>query len=100
MGNVVIDIQVKANADMSCTGRGSIGVGNISYNLSSGGYDSMSAKKLSTVYQTESLFDLGVEGIVSAEGVPSVKKEYWAIKIPSGVAGTCNNTVTVAAVLG
>jgi len=99
MGNVAIDIQVKANADMSCSGAGTIGVGNISYNVSSGNYDTMSVKKLSTYPLIEPAFDLGIEGIATSEGMPSTKKEYWTIKIPSGVRGTCNNSITVMASL-
>jgi hypothetical protein len=99
MGNVMIDIQVAANADMSCSGAGVIGAGNISYGVFPGNYDSMSAKKLSTGYVNESAFDLGVEGIETSEGVASARKEYWAIVIPFGVSGSCNNTVTVLAVL-
>ena len=38
--------------------------------------------------------------MATAEGVPSAKKEYWTIRIPGGVLGTCNNTVTVTAVIG
>jgi hypothetical protein len=45
---------------MSCTS-GSIGIGNISYNVSSGSYDTMSEKKMSTALQTEAGFDLDVE---------------------------------------
>jgi hypothetical protein len=98
-GNVVIDILVSANADMSCSVSGLIGVGNISYNHTSGNYDSMTQKKLSITPGTESLFDLGISGIITADGVAASKKEYWAINIPSGVRGVCNNTVTVTAVI-
>lgn len=100
MGNVVIDILVSANADLSCSGAGVIGAGNISYNVSSGNYDSMSAKKLSTGSSTEASFDLAVEGLATSEDVPSTKNEYWTITVPYGVRGVCNNTVTVTAVLG
>jgi len=100
MGNVMIDIQVAANAGMSCSGAGVIGAGNISYGVFPGSYDSMSVKKLSTGYVNESAFDLGVEGIETSEGVASTKKEYWTINIPQGVRGGCNNTVTVLAVIG
>ena len=41
-----------------------------------------------------------IKGMATAEGVDSAKKEYWTISIPSGVLGTCNNTVTVSAVPG
>ena len=98
-GNVVIDIQVRGNSGMSCSIAGAIGIGNISYNVSSGNYDSMSAKKLSTSFASENVFDLGVEGIATSDGVPSTKNEYWTIKIPSGVRGVCNNTVTVTAII-
>ena len=100
MGNVVLDLQASANAGMSCSGAGVIGAGNISYNVSSGNYDSMSSKKLSIGFVNESAFDLGIEGISTSEGVPSTKNEYWTINIPQGVQGVCNNTVTVLAVLG
>lgn len=100
LGNVALDIQIRADADMSCSAAGTISAGNISYNVSSGNYDSMSAKKLSTGYSTENAFDLGVEGVATSDGVPSTKNEYWTIKIPSGAKGICNNTVTVLAVIG
>ena len=99
-GNVLIDIQVKGDTDLSCA-LGTLGVGNISYNVSSGGYDTMSSKRLSTDWQSETAFDLGIEGVATAEDVNSTKNEYWTINIPSsGVRGVCNNTVTVAAVIG
>jgi len=99
-GNVVIDIQVKGDTDLSCA-LGTLGVGNISYNVSSGGYDTMSSKRLSTDWQSETAFDLGIEGVATAEDVNSTKNEYWTINVPStGVRGVCNNTVTVAAVIG
>ena len=59
----------------------------------------MSSKKLSTSPETESSFDLGIEGIASSEEVASSKNEYWTIRIPSGVSGTCNNTVTVLGII-
>ncbi|MBN2251834.1 MAG: hypothetical protein JW724_07160 [Candidatus Altiarchaeota archaeon] len=98
-GNVFIDIRVKGNADLSCSGIGSIGIGNLSFNLSAGSYASMSANKLSTSYATETEFDLGIEGIATPEDAASTKNEYWTINIPQGVYGTCNNTITVGAIL-
>ena len=98
-GNMALDIRVYGNGDMSCSGAGKIGIGNISYSTVAGSYDSMSSKKLSTSPETESSFDLGVEGIASSEEVASSKNEYWTIRIPSGVSGTCNNTVTVLGII-
>jgi len=84
---------------MSCS-LGEIGVGNISYNISSGSYDSMASKKLSTSWVTESGFDLGVEGVATGEDIPSTKNEYWTIMIPeTGVVGICNNSITITAVI-
>jgi hypothetical protein len=90
LGNMGIDIRVRANADMSCT-LGNLGAGNVSYNTSSGSYSTMSSKQLSSSYVTEQGFDLGVEGVATGEGVNSTKNEYWTINIPMGVRGTCNN---------
>ena len=97
-GNVAIDIKVSGNADMSCTS-GTLGIGNIGYNVSSGNYDSMSSKMLSTTPTLEPAFNLGIEGAATPEGVPSTKNEYWTLRVPQGVGGFCNNTITVMAVI-
>jgi hypothetical protein len=99
-GNVQIDIQVSGNGDMSCSTLGSIGIGNISYNYTGGSYDSMSSKRLTTSAVTETSFNLGVEGVATSEDVVSNKTESWTINIPTGVRGSCSNTVTITAILG
>jgi hypothetical protein len=99
-GNVVIDLQVAGNADMSCL-VGSLGVGNISYNLTGGAYATMSANKLSTSLSSALDFNLAPEGVSPfGEDQPATNLTYWTINVPSyGVRGECNNTVTIAGVI-
>ena len=99
LGNVVLDLLVRGNDDMVCA-LGRIGLGNISYNVSSGSYDSMLSKKLSNSSALEGSFDLGIEGVATPEEVLSSKNEYWSINVPAGVGGYCNNTITVIGVVG
>jgi hypothetical protein len=99
LGNTLIDIAVNGSA-MVCNVSGTIGATNISYNLSSGNYDSMSAKKLNNTLVTETGFDLGIQGIATADSINSTKLEYWTMKVPTAVRGTCRNNITVTAVLG
>jgi hypothetical protein len=102
-GNVRIDVQVKSDADMTCSQLGSIGVGNISFNTSSGSYDSMydggAGNSLTTVFQTLNAFNLVPAGIGPFAGLQATNLTYWTIQVPQNVKGTCNNTITVAAVL-
>ena len=100
-GNVKIDIQVAGNADMTCTGSGAIGVGNISYNITGGAYDTMSANKLSTTLSsTLTAFNLVSEGLTPfVENEIASNLTYWTINIPTGVRGECNNTITISAIM-
>jgi hypothetical protein len=100
-GNAKMDLQVQGT-DMSCTAVGQIGVGNISFNVTSGSYDTMVANKLSTTLQslTLSAFNLVPQGVAPfADTVSATNLTYWTIYIPAGVRGECNNTITVVATL-
>jgi hypothetical protein len=103
-GNVKIDVQVKGNTDMTCSGIGTLGVTNISFNTTSGNYDSMytdgTGKILTTGLQTLTDFDLVPSGIAPFDqGIDATNLTYWSIQIPQAVKGTCNNTITVAAII-
>lgn len=99
LGNTQIDAQFSGNA-YSCTDAGTIPVGNTRYNLTSGSYDG-GGTDLTTSAVTQTGFNLGARGVATADGTNSTKLEYWTILIPStGVAGTCTNTLTVAATAG
>jgi hypothetical protein len=98
MGNVLINA-VLSGTDFTC-GTGTIPVGNTRYSLSAGNYDSMSLA-LSATPTGQYNLNLDVRGVATSDGVDSTRKEYWTIKIPpSGLSGTCNNTISVAAIGG
>ena len=97
-GNVQIDSRF-SGTDYSC-GIGTIPAGNTRYHLSTGSYDDMSTD-LTTSPTTQESFDLGIEGVATADDAASAKNEYWAIKLPAtGVGGSCSNTVAVTAISG
>jgi len=97
-GNVQIDARFSGN-DFTCTS-GTVPVGNVRYSLVTGTYDEMSSD-LTTSPTTQTSFNLGVRGVATANGANSDNSEYWTITVPaSGVAGTCTNTLTVAAIAG
>ena len=99
-GNIQMDARFSGD-DYTCNVSGTIPVGNTRYNLTTNSYDNMVGKDLTTGATTQTDFDLGVRGLSTADGTNATKSEYWTIKIPaSGVAGTCTNTITVAAIAG
>ncbi len=98
-GNVVVDVRVNGT-DYVCTGQGTIPVNNTRYSTSDGGWAGMSLN-LTHAPVTDTGFDLGVEGIVTAEGVNATKDEYWTVAVPSsGVGGTCTNNIQITGVYG
>ncbi len=98
-GNVVIDIRVNGT-DYGCTGQGTIPVNNTRYSTSDGGWAGMSLN-LTHTPTTETGFDLGIEGIATADGTNSTADEYWTIAIPgSGVSGTCTNNIQITGTAG
>jgi hypothetical protein len=107
-GNVMIDLDVKAlNSTMVCViGStdgciGSIGVANMTFNLSAGTYDNMrNGYNLSTTNQTVSAFNLNPKGIDTADNVNASRNLYWGIQIPQAVKGEFNVNITVSAILG
>jgi hypothetical protein len=99
LGNVKIDLQL-LGTDMPCTGVGTIGVGNISFNTTSGGYDTMVINKLTTSLQSLTAFNLVQRGIgVYADTVPATNLTYWTVHVPQGVRGECTNNITVVAMV-
>ncbi len=96
-GNIPIDAYFKGN-NYTCTTTGTIPVTNTKYGLTAGAYAALSTGLTDgDVLQTG--FDLGVRGVVTADGANSDVGEYWGISIPSsGVAGTCTNILTVTAI--
>jgi len=99
-GNVKINLQVAGSGDMICTAQGQIGVNNISYNLSSGAYTTMSTNQLSTSLSSALAFGLTAEGNGAfAADEPATNLTYWTIHIPTGVRGECNNTITISALM-
>jgi hypothetical protein len=96
-GNIPIDAYFKGDT-YTCTTTGTIPVTNTKYGLTAGAYAALSTG-LTDGDIRQDLFDLGVRGVVTADGANSDVGEYWGILIPdSGVAGTCTNTLTVTAV--
>ena len=94
-GNVRFDINVNGT-DMTCDS-GSIAVGYIHYNISSGiDYASMTpltADPGDTAVEFSTNFNL-VEGAASSDDT------YWKIQIPTGVLGSCTGTVQFEAIKG
>ena len=51
---------------------------------------------LTDVPGTEGNFNLGIEGIFTAEYVNATQEEFWTIIIPAtGVSGTCTNDIWI-----
>jgi hypothetical protein len=97
-GNVQID-SIFSGTNYTCT-VGTIPVTNTNYNMTTGNYDALQ-KALTAAAVTQTDFDLGVRGVATTNGNNSDKYEYWGILIPTtGVGGTCNDTLTVAAIAG
>jgi hypothetical protein len=96
-GNVQLDIQVSGNGDMSCTS-GTIPVGNIHYNATSGqDYAVMCVLThiaTDTCPSLSSTFNLAK----TTDGTPSTKDTYWKLRVPSSNVGRiCNGTILFTA---
>ncbi|MEA3255754.1 MAG: hypothetical protein U9Q22_07980, partial [Candidatus Altiarchaeota archaeon] len=93
-GNVVIDLQAKANGDMTCDGSGSLNIGpnNITFAMGNLGY--ANGVKLNNDLSLANLntFDLGIEGMGApfGEDEEATNLTYWGINIPGEVSGVCN----------
>ena len=98
-GNVVVDIRVNGT-DYSCSAMGTIPVNHTRYSTTDGDYASMTSN-LTFDMKAESGFDLGIEGIVTADNVNATRNEYWTIVIPStSVSGTCTNSIQITGTYG
>ena len=100
-GNVMVDIKLNGS-HYSCSQAGSIPVNYTKFNVSMGDYDHMDKRLPNDHTQyTESGFDLGVEGIATAQDAESFKFEYWTIEVPqSNVAGICTNQIQITGTYG
>lgn len=94
-GNMSIDFNVKGNeANMTCTTRGQIPVGNEQYQLASFAYGDPGAVVLTT-----SDANVNAELPKPTSSSPSVADNtYWQILIPTGVAGTCSGSIVFTAI--
>ena len=99
LGNVKMDLTL-VGTDMPCTGVGTVGVGNISFNVTSGGYDTMVGNKLSTAGTSLTTFNLNPRGITPfGDATAATNLTYWTVHVPSGVRGECMSNITVVALL-
>ncbi len=98
LGNAQMD-SIFSGTNYSCA-TGTIPVGNTRYNMTTGSYDG-GGTDLTVDAVTQTGFDLGIRGVLTADGTNATKAEFFTIKIPTtGVAGACANVITVSAVAG
>jgi len=86
-GNIAIDFKLSGGA-LTCSGRGTIPVGNQEYSLASFLYTA--GTDLSA---TQTDVD-AVLGIPQSDTVPISDETYWQVGVPNGVEGTCTGTTT------
>jgi hypothetical protein len=86
-GNVAIDFKLSGGA-LTCSGRGSIPVGNQEYSLASFLYTA------GTDLSADQTDVDAVLGIPESDTVPISDETYWQVGVPNGVEGTCTGTTT------
>jgi hypothetical protein len=93
-GNVIADVEVSGTA-MTCTGLGSIPVGNQAWSTSTpAGYDAAVAL---TGSADDTDLGVGYQKDDNYSGNPQFEQMFWYVGIPStGVLGTCSGTNTIS----
>ena len=90
-GNVADDLNISGTT-MPCSGAGTIPQSDITYNMS----DLATGTAVTSDLVTLSDFNLLVR---TSDSEAMTKNLYWNLTLPLGISGSCEGTVTVAAVM-
>lgn len=91
-GNIAIDFNVKGNeANLTCSTRGTIPVGNEEYGLDSFLYGAGTALTAADV-------SVDADLVKPTSTTPVIDNTFWQITIPNGVAGTCSGAIVFTAI--